>query len=62
MKTIWLILAISATALVLNAFASPAGNVAALPGTKWELVAWMVLHPCMAHRSPCSLGRRQGWR
>lgn len=39
MKTIWLILAISVTALVLNACASPAGNTVALPGTKWELVS-----------------------
>jgi heat shock protein HslJ len=39
MKTIWLILAISATALVLNACASPAGNAVALPGTRWELVS-----------------------
>jgi len=39
MKTIWVILAISATALVLSACASPAGNAAPLPGTKWELVS-----------------------
>jgi heat shock protein HslJ len=39
MKTIWLLLAISATALILSACASPTGNVAPLPGTKWELVS-----------------------
>jgi heat shock protein HslJ len=38
MKTIWILFAISATALVLSACASPAGNAAPLSGTKWELV------------------------
>ncbi len=38
MKTIWVFLAISATALILSACASPAGSTTALPGTKWELV------------------------
>ena len=39
MKTIWVFLALSTTALVLSACASPAGNAAALPGSKWELVS-----------------------
>jgi heat shock protein HslJ len=39
MKTIWVLLALSATVLALSACASPAGNVTALPGTKWELIS-----------------------
>ena len=39
MKTIWVLLAFSAGAFVLSACASPAGNMTALPGTKWELVS-----------------------
>jgi len=38
MKTIWVLLALSVTAVVVSACASPTGKSSALPGTKWELV------------------------
>jgi heat shock protein HslJ len=39
MKTIWILLALSATALVFSACAPAGGSSAALPGTKWELTS-----------------------
>lgn len=39
MKTIWVLLAISAAAFVLSACGSSAGNNTPLPGTKWELTS-----------------------
>jgi heat shock protein HslJ len=38
MKTIFFLLVISTSAILISACASPAGNAPALPGTKWELV------------------------
>ena len=38
MKTIWMILALSASTIILGACTSPTGNNISLPGTKWELL------------------------
>ena len=55
MKTILFLLGLTATALLLGACATPSASTITLPGTKWELVASVVLHPFKAHRLPCSL-------